>query len=198
MNWRYFIAGLPREHQITNIVMKRNYFLVVLIFVFGYAHSQKFSSEKSSVSFYSHAAIEDITAKNEKSVGIFNTATGEIVFSIPISEFKFAKSLMQEHFNEKYMDTEKFPKANFKGKITGFDPVASGVQQAKAVGKLNIHGVERDVEIPGTIEKSGEKLLLKSKFIVKLEDYKIDRPQLLWQNIAEQVEVTIDFVFKPQ
>jgi polyisoprenoid-binding protein YceI len=105
---------------------------------------------------------------------------------------------MQEHFNEKYMDTDKYPKSTFKGKVSGFDAAAAGTQNAKATGKLFIHGVERDVEIPGTIEKSGDKLLFKSKFIVKLEDYKVDRPQLLWQNIAEQVEVTIDFVFKPQ
>jgi polyisoprenoid-binding protein YceI len=154
--------------------------------------------EKSSVVFYSHATIEDITAENKKSSAIFNASTGEIVFSIPISEFQFAKSLMQEHFNEKYMDTDKYPKSTFKGKVSGFDAAAAGTQNAKATGKLFIHGVERDVEIPGTIEKSGDKLLFKSKFIVKLEDYKVDRPQLLWQNIAEQVEVTIDFVFKPQ
>jgi polyisoprenoid-binding protein YceI len=173
-----------------------SFLLLCLLSVSGFA--QKFTTEKSFVSFYSHATIEDITAENKKSVGIFNAETSEIVFSIPIADFKFAKSLMQEHFNEKYMHTDKFPKASFKGKISGFDPAGNGVQQAKAIGKLNIHGVEKDVEIPGTIEKSGDKLLLKSKFIVKLEDYNIDRPQLLWQNIAEQVEVTIDFVFKPQ
>jgi polyisoprenoid-binding protein YceI len=178
--------------------MKKIFLSIVFLFSLVCGWSQKYTAEKSSVSFYSHATIEDITAKNEKSVGIFNAATGEIVFSIPIAEFQFPKSLMQEHFNEKYMDTEKFPKASFKGKVTGYDAATTGVQQAKAVGKLNIHGVERDVEIPGAIEKSGDKLLFKTKFIVKLEDYKIDRPQLLWQNIAEQVEVTADFVFKPQ
>jgi polyisoprenoid-binding protein YceI len=179
------------------MIMKKTFLLLLCLLSIS-AWSQKFTSEKSFVSFYSHAAIEDITAENKKSVGILNSETSEIVFSIPIAEFKFAKSLMQEHFNEKYMHTDKFPKASFKGKIMGFDPTANSVQQAKAIGKLNIHGVEKDVEIPGTIEKSGDKLLLKSKFIIKLEDYDVDRPQLLWQNIAEQVEVTIDFVFKPQ
>lgn len=178
--------------------MRKALLFIVFLFSVVCSWSQKYVTEKSHVSFYSHATIEDITAKNEKSVGIFNTSTGEIVFSIPIAEFQFAKSLMQEHFNEKYMDTEKYPKASFKGKVTGYDAAATGIQQATAAGKLNIHGVERDVEIPGTIEKSGDKLLLKARFIVKLEDYKVDRPQLLWQNIAEQVEVTADFVFKPQ
>jgi len=160
--------------------------------------AQKYSTEKTFVSFYSRAAIEDITAENQKSVGAFNSANGEIAFSIPIKEFQFAKSLMQEHFNEKYMDTEKFPKSTFQGKVTGYDPNASGVQNVKSNGKLTIHGETKEVEIPGTIEKIGDKLNMKSKFIVKLEDYKIKIPQLMWQNIAEQVEVTVDFSFKPQ
>ena len=179
--------------------MKKILYILIWCFVCcSFSYAQKYTVEKSFVSFYSHAAIEDITAENKKSSGIFNSSTGEIVFSIPIADFKFAKSLMQEHFNEKYMDTDKFPKSTYQGKITGFDASANGTQQAKANGKLTIHGVTKDVEIPGTIEKSGDKLQFKSKFIVKLEDYNITRPQLLWQNIAEQVEVTIDFVFKPQ
>jgi polyisoprenoid-binding protein YceI len=178
--------------------MKNTLLVLFTTTLLSSAFAQKYTVEKSSVLFYSHATIEDITAVNKKSSAIFDASTGEIVFSIPIAEFQFAKSLMQEHFNEKYMDTEKYPKSTFKGKVSGFDANATGTQNAKASGKLLIHGVERDVEIPGTIEKSGDKLLFKSKFIVKLEDYKVDRPQLLWQNIAEQVEVTIDFVFKPQ
>ena len=160
--------------------------------------AQKYSLEKSFVSFYSHATIEDITAENTKSVSIFNSSTGDIAFSIPIKEFEFAKSLMKEHFNEKYMDSEKYPKATFQGKVIGFDSKATGVQNAKATGKLTIHGETKEVELPGTIEVQGSNLVMKSKFIVKLEDYKIAIPQLMWQNIAEQVEVTVEFTYKPQ
>jgi polyisoprenoid-binding protein YceI len=160
--------------------------------------AQKYNIEKGSVSFFSDAAIEDISADNKKPSGIFNTATGDIVFSIPINEFKFEKSLMQEHFNEKYMQSDKFPKSTFQGKVTGFDPAATGLQEAKANGKLTIHGVTKQVEIPGTIQKQNDKLQFKTKFIVKLADYNIEIPQLLWQNIAEQVEVSGDFLFKPQ
>jgi polyisoprenoid-binding protein YceI len=178
--------------------MKKTLLIFLTSVVCLNVHAQKYTTEKSFVSFYSHATIEDITAENKKAAGIFNSSTGEIAFSIPINEFQFAKSLMQEHFNEKYMETEKFPKATFQGKITGFDASANGEQKARANGKLLIHGVTKDVEIPGTIERSADKLLFKSKFTVKLEDYNITRPQLLWKNIAEQVEVTVDFVFKPQ
>ncbi len=176
--------------------------LIVLVLGFGClnltANAQKFTTEKTFVSFYSHAAIEDIKAENTKTAGVFNSATGDIAFSVPIKEYEFEKSLMKEHFNEKYMETEKYPKSTFQGKVSGYDANATGIQNVTSKGKLTVHGVTQDVEIPGTIEKQGDKLLMKSKFIVKLADYKIAIPQLLWQNIAEQVEVTADFTFKPQ
>lgn len=180
--------------------MKKFYllFLSVILWQQEGLLAQKYNVEKSSVSFFSDAAIEDITAENKKAAGIFNAATGDIVFSIPINEFQFEKSLMQEHFNEKYMQSDKFPKSTFQGKVTGFNPAATGVQEAKANGKLTIHGVTKEVEIPGTIQKQNNKFQFKTKFIVKLVDYNIEIPQLLWQNIAEQVEVTGVFLFKPQ
>ncbi len=175
----------------------KKYFLLILTFspiaIFG----QKYIAEKSTIVFFSKAAIEDITASNESAASIFDTSTGEIAFSIPNKEFKFAKSLMQEHFNEKYMETEKFPKSTFQGKITGYDMKVSGPQPAKASGKLTIHGVTKEMEMAGTVEIKNSNVMLLSKFMVKLVDYSIERPQLLWQNIAEEVEVSIDFTFKP-
>ena len=171
---------------------------VLLMIVSACAFSQKFVIEKSEVSFFSDAAIEDITANNKKSSGLFNAGTSEIVFSIPIMEFQFEKSLMQEHFNEKYMESEKYPKSTFQGKVKDFDAAKSGIQKVTAVGKLTIHGVTKDVTIPGTIEKQGENYIMTSKFMVKLADYNITIPQLLWQKIAEQVEVSTNFKFKAQ
>jgi len=173
-------------------------FLRILFFLLPVAAAgQKFNVEKSMITFFSDAAIEDISAKNEKTNSIFNSETGEIAFSIPIKEFKFEKSLMQEHFNEKYMDSEKYPKSTFQGKLTGFDAKKTGSQDCRAQGKLFIHGITKDIDVPGTLEMTGGKVLMKSKFIVKLQDYEIAIPKLLWQNIAEQVEVSIDFIFKP-
>ena len=179
--------------------MKRRIFLTIIISLFTFSSwAQKFVTEKTFVLFFSDAAIEDITAKNVAASGIFNSATNDIAFAIPIKDFEFAKSLMKEHFNEKYMDTEKYPKSTFRGKISGFDINGDGVQDVKATGQLTIHGQTKDIDVPGTIEKQGDKLIMKSKFIVKLEDYKVTIPQLMWQNIAEQVEVTVDFTFSPQ
>jgi polyisoprenoid-binding protein YceI len=178
--------------------MRSPLLLLIAVFCILTAQGQKFITEKSEVTFFSSATLEDITATNKKASGLFNTETNEIVFSIPISEFKFKKSLMQQHFNEKYMDTEKFPKSTFQGIVSGFKKEAKGSQQVYATGKLTIHGVTKDVQINGTIDSSDPKLIMKAVFNVKLEDYNITRPQLLWQNIAEQVEVTTLFTFKPQ
>jgi polyisoprenoid-binding protein YceI len=172
------------------------FFLLTIGSTSGYA--QKFTVEKSSVSFYSQAAIEDIKAHTSKSTSLINASTGDIVLVIPIGDFEFVKSLMKHHFNEKYMETEKYPKATFQGKLSGFDPTASGVQKATAKGKMTIHGVAKDVEIPGTMTVAKGKIELESKFMVKLADYKISIPTLLFRNIAEQVEVTVEFTYKPQ
>jgi polyisoprenoid-binding protein YceI len=172
-------------------------FLIAAALVYSVgANAQKFTVEKAYIKFFSDAAIEDITAENTKASSIFNEATGDVVFSIPIKEFEFEKSLMKEHFNEKYMESEQFPKAIFDGKISGYQSSAGGEQKAVASGKLTIHGVTQEVQISGTMEKANAAIKMKAKFIVKLTDYKIKIPQLLWKNIAEEVEVTVEFNYK--
>jgi polyisoprenoid-binding protein YceI len=178
--------------------VKFSFCVLAFVAMMPCAVGQKYVTDVTFVSFFSQATIENITATNKKTVGIFNPSNADIAFSVPIQEFKFAKSLMQEHFNEKYMESDKYPKSTFQGKISDFNMEATGVQDVKASGKLTIHGVTNNIDVPGTIEKAGEKLLMKSKFKVKLQDYKIAIPQLLWQNIAEEVEVTLEFAFKPQ
>jgi hypothetical protein len=170
--------------------------IIVCAATTGFAQ-RKYTAEKTFVSFYSHAPLEDIKAENTKSSAIFNADNGEIAFSVPMKDFKFKKSLMQQHFNEKYVESEKYPKATFQGKIIGFKADATGTQQVKAQGKLTIHGVTKDIDVPGTVEVQGKKLQMKSKFMVKVADYEITIPSLVFQNIAEEVEVTLDFTFKP-
>ena len=177
--------------------MKGLVLFIIAVNVSVAAYSQKYTSEKSSVVFFSDALLEDITAENRKSTSIFNAVTGEIAYSIPMKDFKFKKSLMQQHFNEKYVESEKFPKSTFAGKITGFKAEATGTQQVQAQGELTIHGVTKDIDVPGTIEVQGKKLLMKSKFMIKVADYDIAIPQMVFQNIAEEVEVTLDFTYKP-
>lgn len=173
--------------------------LGVLYFVFGAGVSsgQKFSAEKGELSFFSDAAVEDIEAKNSLVGSLLNAGTGELVFIAKIKDFVFPKSLMREHFNEKYMETEKFPKSTFRGKVVGFKAGVHGEQKVTATGKMNIHGVTRDIDVPGTIEFKDGKVFMKSKFMVKLTDYNIKIPTLIWQNLAEEVEVRVEFSYKP-
>jgi polyisoprenoid-binding protein YceI len=124
-----------------------------------------------------------------------NIATNDVAFSVDIKSFEFDKSLMKEHFNEKYMESEKFPTATFSGKFEGYDARAKGIQQVKAKGNLTIHGRSRTIEVPGTLENLNDRIRLKTKFIVRLADHDISIPTLLWQNIAEQVEVRVDVTY---
>jgi len=173
------------------------YVLFSLLLITQYSFSQKYLSSASDVSFYSKAPVEDIEAKSTKGKSVLDLSTNEIVFSIPISSFEFEKSLMQEHFNEKYMESEKYPKATFKGKIVGFDTEDKGKQKVEARGKLIIHGVERSIDTAGEMTYIDGKITLNHSFKVALKDYKIEIPQLLWQNIAEVIDIKLTFDYKP-
>ncbi|WP_258104386.1 YceI family protein [Marinoscillum sp. MHG1-6] len=169
--------------------------LVILVLCIATSlQAQKYVSEKSNVTFYSYAPLEDITAKSKKAVGIIDVDAEKIAFSIPIRSFDFEKSLMQEHFNEKYMESDKYPKSTFQAVLIDFNARKKGVQNVTAKGKLTIHGITQNVEIPGKIEMLGNgKIQITSTFMVKLVDYDITVPQIVFQNIAEEIEVKVDF-----
>jgi len=136
--------------------MKKRYvYIVLFILVVTESKSQKYVTESGSIDFFSHATIEDIKADNKKVVSIFNLATMEIVFAVPINSFQFEKTLMKEHFNEKYMESDKYPKSTFQGKLIGYDVAKTGLQNVKASGMLTIHGVSKEVIVPGTVEIQG-------------------------------------------
>ncbi len=171
--------------------------IFLILFLTNQVWSQKYSVEKSSIMFFSKTPVEDIDATNTNVSSLFNPTTGDIVFSMMMKEFEFKKSLMKEHFNEKYIESEKFPKSTFQGKITNYSIDNRGEQQVKAVGKLTIHGVTRDIEAPGVIEFVNGRAIAKSKFVVALKDYDIKIPQILWKNIAESIEVNLEITYKP-
>jgi polyisoprenoid-binding protein YceI len=104
---------------------------------------------------------------------------------------------MQVHFNEKYLESEKFPKSTFVGTLKGFDITKEGVQNVTASGRLSIHGVNKEMSMPGTLEVKGRNIVMKSKFKVKLADFNITIPQVVWQNISEEVEISVNFTYSP-
>lgn len=177
--------------------MKKILSLLLFLSLFATdSFGQKYISDLNQVSFFSEAPMENIEAHNYKSKSIFDTETDEVVFSIPIRTFEFEKSLMQEHFNENYLESDKYPKAKFIGKVTGFQRI-KGKQQVVAKGVLEIHGVSQEVSVTGEIDFSEEKILIKTKFPVKVADYDIKIPSLVASKIAEEVEVSLDFTYVP-
>ncbi len=170
--------------------------LTLLVSISATTYAQKYKSESGTVSFFSDATIEDIAATNKQCNSLFDSSTGSVAYIITVSGFEFDKSLMQEHFNEKYMESDKFPKASFKGKITGFNKSLSEEQSVSATGIMNIHGQSNEITVPGTIQFDNGVVMMKASFMIELADYKIKIPKLLWQNIAERVKVNVEFKYK--
>lgn len=160
--------------------------------------AQRYVSFSSHITFFSDAPVEDIRAVNDHATGIFDANSREVAFSVPVKDFQFEKSLMRDHFNEKYLETEKYPKATFQGIVEGFNGSIQGSHQVVAKGQMQIHGVTKEMDIPGTITQTQGTMQWSATFHLKLVDFKIKIPRILWQNIAEQVEVQVDFQMKPR
>ena len=158
--------------------------------------AQRYKSSSSTVHFFSKAPVEDIEAKNLDGKSAIDLASGDIVFSIPIKSFTFEKSLMQEHFNENYLESDKFPSATFKGKITNYDLSQNEMQNVTAKGLITIHGVENEISAEGQFKIIDNSLEITAKFPIKLEDFKIKIPKVVFYNIAEIVDVTISFNYE--
>lgn len=152
-----------------------------------------YSCRNASLSFFSSAPMEDIEAKTDKGVSAINLKTGAVYFKVPVNTFQFRKKLMQEHFNENYLETDKYPYAEFKGKIV--EPAADfnkeGTHDVTVEGVLSIHGVEKSYREKGTLTVQNGQVTSSSKFNVRLADHKIKIPTLVIKNIAEVVEVTV-------
>ncbi len=158
--------------------------------------SQRFKSTDSYIKFYSDAPVEDIEAVNKNASSIIDIESQAVVFVVPITSFEFDKSLMQEHFNENYLESEKYPKAIFKGKLIEWNG-EKGKVLAKAEGEFDLHGVKKNVSMEGEIDYQDGKIIINSVFMIKLEDYKIKIPKAVFYNIAEEVEVTVKFEYAP-
>jgi polyisoprenoid-binding protein YceI len=159
----------------------------------GQAQS-KFMTKTGRVSFFSTSIIEDIEALNAAAAAVFDVSTGQLAFSVPVREFVFKRTLMQEHFNENYMESDKFPKATFSGRFTGADALVLGVAGPHAVqvsGDLSVHGVTRRVSVPGTLELKNGQLLAFAFFSVAPADYNIEVPRLVRENIAKIVSIRV-------
>jgi polyisoprenoid-binding protein YceI len=157
------------------------------------ATAQKtYKATAARIGFYSHTPIEDIEAKSDKASSVIDPSKNQLAFVVTNTSFVFPNSLMQEHFNDKYMESDKYPKSSFSGKIN--EPIdwnVDGEYKATVTGKLKIHGEETDRTIPATISIKEGKVSAKSEFMVKTADHKIEIPKLVWEKIAEELKVNV-------
>lgn len=161
--------------------------------------SQKYLTQSGVISFYSEAPLENIESTNNQVSSVINIENGQMVFSLLMKAFVFEKALMQTHFNEKYVESETFPKASFKGKIKDFNnlEISTKPQTVTVEGTLTIHGESREVAESGEIffNASGE-LVANSTFNIKLDDYKIKIPASVKENISNTVELKISMQYE--
>ena len=175
---------------------------VFFCFVVMHTHAQSpgiFSCTDGNASFLSYAALETIKASSNELRGAIDTKAHSFFFSINVNSFKgFNSELQQEHFNENYLETDKYPVATFQGKlIEDVDLTQNGVYDVRAKGILELHGVKQERIIKGTLEVKDNTIHLHSQFSVLLEDHNIKIPRVVYQKISPEIEVKIDGILKP-
>jgi polyisoprenoid-binding protein YceI len=157
-----------------------------------------YACKNAKISLFSSAPLEDIQASTNTGTSVYNASTGDLAFSVNIRSFKFPKSLMQEHFNENYMESDKYPRATFKGKVNEkVDVSKNGTYPVTATGDLTVHGVTQTRTIPGTITVNNGTLSMSSEFMVKCVDHKIDIPTLVFKHIAETIKMNVSATYTP-
>lgn len=167
-------------------------FAIATLLTIHWVKAQIYMGKTCDISFFSKGPVEDIYAKNTAAKPILNIKTGEVAIRITIKAFIFNSKLMEEHFNEKYLESDKYPYATFTGKTK--DPInfsKDGTVKVTLVGTLNVHNVEQLRTIEGIATIKGGEISFDSKFLLALKDHKVEVPSLISQNIAESVEVTI-------
>jgi hypothetical protein len=155
----------------------------------------KYFTKSGKISFFSKTSVEDINATNKSAVCILDSKTGDLQFAVLLKGFEFKKALMQEHFNKDYAESDKFPKAEFKGQISNNSEIkyaTDGTYTARVKGKLTIHGVTKGIETTGTVTVKNGKITTVSAFNIQLPDYSIKVPGIYRSQISDTIKITVD------
>ena len=177
-----------------------NYFKIIfsLLLIVGFHCLQaqdRFYTKSGQISFFSKAPLESIEAANKNVTCVLDTKTGQLQFVVLMKGFEFRKALMQEHFNENYVESSKFPRAEFKGQIVNNNEInykLDGTYNANVKGKLSIHGETKEIESTGTITIKDGKISAASGFNILLSDYKITIPALVKDKVSNSVSITVN------
>lgn len=176
--------------------MKRFLFLsalTLLVSITGIA--QKNYTKNGNISFFSKTSMENIDATSNQVMCVLDAATANLQFSVLVKSFSFKKALMQEHFNENYMESDKYPKSTFKGTIADISNVnftKDGTYNVSVTGDLNMHNVTKKVTTPGTVTIKSGKISITSVFSVLLSDYNIEIPKVVEGNISKTIEIKVN------
>ncbi|ANI88432.1 hypothetical protein A9P82_03405 [Arachidicoccus ginsenosidimutans] len=178
--------------------MKKIILCLLIIPVSYTLKAQKFFTRNGEVSFYSKAPAETIQAENKQVLAIIDVSTKQVAFNLLTKGFLFQKQLMQDHFNEEVIESDKYPKASFTGKITdAVDLTKAGKYHVHITGQLTMHGVAKPVTTEADIEVASGELKATSSFKVAYEDYKITMPSLLKNNVAKTIAISVNIDCKP-
>ncbi len=167
---------------------------VILTFMLLNIKAQQYMTKTGTVKFFSHTPLEDIKAENRKVVSVLDSKTGAMEFFMLMKGFDFANDLMEQHFNESYAESSKFPKAGFSGKITDISKVdftKDGTYKADYTGKLTLKDVTKDISGTATFVVKGGKITATSKLKIKPKDYNFVIPATSVTKIAEEIDVDI-------
>lgn len=181
--------------------MKKLVSLVVALFFTNLALAQKYIAKTGKVTFEASVPLfEDVFAQDDNNVAVINADTGDFASVSVVKNFHFKTKLMEEHFNESYAETDKFPKATFKGKIVNFDKtkLSATPQKYTVQGTLNFHGVDKAYASNATIYAKDGKVFMTGSFVVKSADHKVTIPKMVSKKVAESVNVEYNYVLSKQ
>jgi len=173
--------------------------ILILAFITITSYGQRYITKNGNIKFYSETPMETIEAHNNQVNSALDISTGDFVFKVLMKSFEFEKALMQEHFNENYVESDKYPNATFKGKIANINDIdftTAGEYKVVVEGALTMHGETQNIQTTGTFQITDEAINGKSVFTIKPEDYKIKIPKTVVKNIAEEIEVTVIVALK--
>jgi hypothetical protein len=171
---------------------------VLLVLFHSNAHSQLYTTRTGFIGFYSKTPLEDIRPENHQVFAVIDAGKKNIALSLLLKGFVFTKELMQEHFNENYVESDKYPKATFSGSFTGdLNPNKDGVYKVMVKGNLSLHNVTRPLETPATLEVKGGQIIGQAEFKIKPEDYNITIPSLVRDKIEQDMKVKVKIECSP-
>ncbi len=178
--------------------MNKTILFFITIFTLSYANAQEqYITRQGEVTFFSYTSVENIQASNNQVLSIINPSTKEVAVQILMRAFVFEKSLMYEHFNESYIESDLYRKATFEGEIVDFDPDLTQDQTRIIKGKFTLRDITKDIEIKATIKKINDGYTIGGTFEVFIKDYNIKVPPILSPNIAKNIQVSFNFQYAP-